>query len=92
MTHHTRRGTSLGVHPMGIGDGRMEDTVTLVVPEGGRLYQDKVLLSVIKTITVRICGGSVDMLERRGREEMVVSTPSYMVQDNNPNSVLMLDA
>ena len=77
---------------MGIGDGRMEDTVTLVVSEGGRLYQDKVLLSVIKTMTVCICGGSVDMLERRGREEMVLSTPSYMVQDNNPNSVLMLDA
>ena len=73
---------------MGVGDGRMEDTVTLVVPEGGRLYQDKVLLSVIKTMTVRIRGG----LERRGREEMVLSTPSYMVQDNNPNSVLMLDA
>ena len=76
------------MHPMGVGDGRMEDTVTLVVPEGGRLYQDKVLLSVIKTMTVRIRGG----LERRGREEMVLSTPSYMVQDNNPNSVLMLDA
>ena len=55
VTHHARRGTSLGVHPMGIGDGGMEDTMTLVVPERGRLNQNKVLFSNVKTMTVHIC-------------------------------------
>ena len=40
---------------MGIGDGRMEDTMTLVVPEGGRLYQDKVFLSTMTVVGWWMC-------------------------------------